>query len=141
MTAARKLILTVSVLHSEGFGNLRLNAGMSPSGCYWRFLLHPTGRNQPAESGSLTNQTSLGWDDSEETSPEELAEIIRTRFPEIMKAARREDSAYASWLKTIIETSEPQGLFIEYWDSWDGKCDDVGLINCTSEIRFPKAPL
>jgi hypothetical protein len=138
MLAARKLILATALLHDRGYGALRLKAGMSPSGGHWRYSLKSkTGAIGPG--GSLTGQKAFDWGDTEQTTPEELATLIEEKYPELMEGSRGEDPAYAAWLKEIIAESEPEGLFIEFWDSWE-KIDHVALINCASKRKFAQAP-
>ncbi len=141
MNASRKLLLAVAELHRRGYENLRLRAGLSPSGCHWRYQLSPRDESVRGPSGSLTNQLNMNWGDNDDSTPEELAGAIMTRFPELVDAAKGEDSAYAAWLSEIIEESAPEGLFIEFWDSYDGPCKDVRLINCESKRIFPQPPV
>jgi hypothetical protein len=141
MNASRKLILAVAELHRRGYEKLRLKAGLSPSGCHWRYQLVPKEGTPNGPQGSLTNQLEMGWEDHPESSPEELADIIISQFPELVEASKGEDNEYPAWLSEIIKESAPDGLFIELWDSYDGPCKDVRLINCESKRIFPQPPL
>lgn len=141
MIAARKLLLAVSVLHDQGFEKLRLNAGLSPSGGFWRFRLFAKGSPESSEDFSIGTDLELGWGDCETTSPEELADIIAQKFGNIVVASKGEDQAYVQWFNTIIQASEPEGVFIEYWDAYDGTCEGVRVINCASQTAFPYAPV
>ncbi|MDA7921224.1 hypothetical protein N9Z18_01745 [Verrucomicrobiales bacterium] len=141
MNASRKLILAVAELHRRGFEKLRIEAGLSPSGCHWRYRLVTKDGQTKGPSGSLTNQLHMSWEDTPDSSPEQLADIITSKFPDLVDAAKGTDQAYKNWLSEIIEESTPDGLFIELWDSYDGPCKDVRLISCQSERRFPQAPL
>ncbi len=141
MFAGRKLMLAISILHSRGYGNLRLKAGMSPSGCHWRYHLKVPGCSVSEAKGSLTNQESFNWGDTDESSPEDLADSMVSNFPELLAAAKGFDPAYSKWITMIIEESQPEGLFIEYWDSYDGECDHVRLINCgKDDQKYSHAP-
>lgn len=46
-TACRRLLEMVQVLHLQGYERLRINPGMSPSGCYWRCELLPSKMTVP----------------------------------------------------------------------------------------------
>ncbi|MDF1739683.1 MAG: hypothetical protein P1U86_11025 [Verrucomicrobiales bacterium] len=140
MNATRKLILAVAELHRRGYKKLRINAGLSPSGCHWRYHLLTSDSSVKGPSGSLTNQLNMNWGDTPDSSPGELAEAIIRKFPDLIEAAKGEDNTYAAWLSEIVEESAPDGLFIEFWDSYDGPCRDVRLINCESKRIFPQPP-
>ena len=140
MNATRKLILAVAELHQRGYEQLRLHAGLSPSGGHWRYDLSPSDGSVAGPSGSLTNQLNMSWGDNDDSTPEELAGNILKRFPDLMEASKGEDSAYAAWLAEIVEESAPEGLYIQLWDSYDGPCKDVRLINCESDRIFPQPP-
>lgn len=141
MNASRKLILAVAELHRRGFEKLRLKAGLSPSGGHWRYELMPKEGHPRGPRGSLTNQLEMSWEDDPGSSPEDLADIIISRFPDLIEASKGEDNEYAAWLSAIVEESAPEGLFIEFWDSYDGPRQDVRLINCESKRKFPQPPL
>ena len=140
MFAGRKLMLAVSILHDRGWQKLRLEAGLSPSGGHWRYALAAQGSQVSGTHGSLTNQKSFSWGDTDESTPEQLADVIAEKFPDLLAAAHGSDADYAAWLKMIIEESQPDGLFIELWDSYDGPCDHVRLINCDSKKKYPQPP-
>lgn len=133
-------MLAVEVLHGRGYGKFRLQAGMSPSGCHWRYRLWAKGAPSSAVNGSLTNQKSFDWGDTDDSTPEQLADVIESKFPDMTQAAQGRDPEFAAWLKMIIAASQPDGLFIEFWDSYDGPCDHVHLINCASNEKYPQPP-
>lgn len=140
MHPGRKLIEAVLALHARGYGKLRLEAGLSPSGCHWRYRLHVPNSKARGPHGSLGDQTEFSWGDAANETPAELADSITQDFPDLITAAAGRDTAYEEWLREISAESAPDGLFIELWDSYDGKCDHVPLINCSSKKKFPQAP-
>ena len=140
MHPGRKLIESVLALHDRGYGKLRLEAGLSPSGCHWRYHFHVPGSDAKGPHGSLGDDTEFDWGNAANGTPAELAESITQEFPDLIAAAEGQDSSYAEWLREIATESAPDGMFIELWDSYDGPCDHVRLINCTSKKKFPHAP-
>lgn len=140
MFAGRKLMLAVSILHGRGFEKLRIHAGMAPSGCYWRYQLKVNDSLLFGPRGSLSDQKCFDWGDAPEFTPEELADLMEEKFSDLLEDAKGTDSPYVEWFKTIVKESEPDGLFIEFWDSYDGPCDHVRLINCASKEKYPQPP-
>jgi len=136
----RKLIEAVLLLHKRGYGKLRLEAGLSPSGGHWRYRLHATDSKVRGRHGSLGDNTEFDWGGVANENPAELADSIMHDLPDLMAAAKGQDTAYEEWLSEIAAESAPDGLFIELWDSYDGPCDHVRLINCISEKKFSQAP-
>ncbi|MBK1831609.1 hypothetical protein JIN77_12795 [Verrucomicrobiaceae bacterium R5-34] len=140
MHPGRLLIEAVLALHAGGYGKLRLGAGLSPSGGHWRYRLHVLDSNTRGPHGSIGDSSVFDWGGERCRTPKELASGIQRQFPDLMAAAIGDDAAYRSWLEAIVEASAPDGLFIELWDNYEGKCDHVRLINCRSTETFPHAP-
>jgi len=140
MHPGRKLIEAVLTLHDKGCGKLRLEAGLSPSGCHWRYRLHVPGSSARGPRSSLGDDTVFDWGNGANPTPDALAESIARQWPDLITAAHGTDPGYETWLREIAEASAPDGLFIELWDSYDAPCDHVRLINCSSKTTFPHAP-
>lgn len=138
-----RVLAMVAELHKAGYQRLRVAAGMSPSGCYWRCHITPAdnvGANgwEPRdwESGVATYTSGdedlyFGWNDAPGKSARQLAQLFLKRFPELAKRGAGRDRPYAGWFVGMLGAAENGRLPIFFAD-WD--LDPV-------EIEMPPPPI
>jgi endonuclease/exonuclease/phosphatase family metal-dependent hydrolase len=149
--ACRRLLDMVQVLHRQGYELLRINPGMSPSGCHWRCELVPAvmtvqGHHSPDvrdwvetayySSGQETNY--FEWADAVSDSPVELASKFVERFPEFSKACIGKDPEYVNWYSSMLEKTAPDGIIYAYADY--PVPEDYLPVQNKPEIRIPFPP-
>ncbi len=138
-----RVLAMVAELHKAGYQRLRVAAGMSPSGCYWR--CHITSADnvrangwEPRDwEGGVATYTSgdedlyFGWKDAPGKSARQLAQLFLERFPELAKRGAGRDRPYAGWFVGMLGAAENGRLPIFFAD-WD--LDPV-------EIEMPPPPI
>jgi hypothetical protein len=111
--AARRMMEMIGVLHERGFEGLRLNAGLAPSGCYWRGGVYAV-RDSRVSTGSFSTgadaKVLFDWDDAEMLDVPELADRFVTAFPVLAALARHADPAYAAWYREMLALTAPFGV-------------------------------
>ena len=146
----RKLLRMVRELHRGGYELLRVEAGMSPSGCHWRCAIAPaalfskkngamiifssSNMSQSMERPMIARYSSgslfdcYGWGDCSKDSPVALADRFRREFPQILERARGADPAYVQWFEEMLVRTEPTGLPIAYadWTLPDNAIEVIG---------------
>ncbi len=152
--ACRRLLEMVRVLHTRGYELLRIDPGMSPSGCHWRCELMPAamtvtgkrsrnaaGRVEPARYTSGMGTSYFDWKDSRYDSPEELAVKFTERFGALAEACRGKDPAYVSWYYQMLGDTAPDGILYAYAEYMELK-DFIPVQNKPDmKIPLPPAPL
>ncbi len=129
---AQRLLAMVNELHKQGFQNLAIYPGMSPSGTSWRCQLTPvsqitvlSGRleilnTHPRLIASYTSGDSgnhyFDWSDAISDSARELAEKFKERYPEIVDESQGRNWRYAGWFNEMLGLSELGDLPVAYDD-------------------------
>lgn len=128
-----RLLNAVLQLHKQGFQNLVIVSGRSASGLHWRCELHAyhnvavsdDGYIQTLEQGLYENALhSSGeqgyqyfeWKDAQSASARELAELIRERFPRLMRQCGGKNFEYSGWLCSVVGQAENGELPVMYSD-------------------------
>jgi hypothetical protein len=138
-----RVLAMVAELHKAGYQRLRVAAGMSPSGCYWRCHITPADNvrangwePQDWEDGLATYTSGdedlyFGWNDAPGKSARHLAQLFLERFPELAKRGAGRDRPYAGWFVGMLGAAENGRLPIFFAD-WD--LEPV-------EIEMPPSPV
>lgn len=126
VSACRRLLEMVQVLHRRGYELLRINPGMAPSGCSWRCEILPapmTVRDyadifyvEPARYSSGQGKKYFGWTDALFDSPEILATKFVERFAVLAREGFGKDPEYAGWYSRMLEETAPDGFIYAYAD-------------------------
>ncbi len=123
-----RVLAMVAELHKAGYQRLRVAAGMSPSGNYWRCHITPAdnvGANgwEPQDwEGGIATYTSgdediyFGWVDAPGKSARQLAQLFLERFPELAKRGAGRDRPYAGWFVGMLGAAENGRLPIFFAD-------------------------
>lgn len=101
---------------------------MSPSGMHWRCLITPVTNISRIHGAMVANDdrvtaryssadpTYFKWADAIHANPARLAALFIERFPDIAKAGRGRDWAYAGWYLEMLNLTYPSALPIAYAD-------------------------
>lgn len=129
-----RLLNAVLQLHKEGYQNLAIFPGESPSGMHWRCELHPYSnlaiengraividhkhddREDAHHSSGQTGHEYFGWTDCKTSSARELAKVIAERFPVLLEKSRGRNQEYSGWLVSAVGLAESGHLPIHYSD-------------------------
>lgn len=140
-----RLLNAVLQLHKEGYQDLAIFPGMSPSGLHWRCELH-TYENLVIENGRVAslgidcddeahhtnNQTGneyFGWEDCQSATARDLAAKMLERFPALLSRCRRENHEYSGWLVSAVGLAEAGHLPIMISDDGsEGRPDLIGSL-------------
>ena len=141
----RNVLLLVGELHRRGYEKLRIYAGLSPAGGYWRCSITHAGNishlngaeiaDFNADSTFYTTEQEdayFGWKDVVHDSVAQLADKFIERFPEICAKGKGADPAYAAWYRHMLNATEPNGFPIAYGD-FDVRMDCL-------EVMFYRGP-
>ena len=106
---ARHIMEAVRVLHKKGYGRLRLLCYVKEGLPAWRHKLFASDEFA-FESGSVVSEGSLpGWPVVRGETPEQIADRIEEKFPDLMMLARGEPGRYAAWFAEVLDTY-PEGI-------------------------------
>lgn len=150
---SQRLLAMVHELHKQGYQELGVYPGMSPSGMHWRCAITPVSNLRLDSSGlKLISDTErlvahhssgdsgnlyFGWQDSRNDSARELAEKFLRRFPMIAENAKRSNWPYAGWLTELIGRTERGELPVCYSDYSNPR----GYVGTTKGGRWPLPPI
>ena len=115
---ARTVLEMVGELHQMGCAGLRIYAGMSPSGMYWRVEISTHECTEIVRYSSGERNRYFGWDDAENDTPHDLALKFCERFPALVRKAEKAPSNYAVWYAEMLRRTAPLGILRQYSD-WD----------------------
>ena len=125
-----RILSMVYELHEAGYQRIRICAGLSPSGGYWRY--HVTDSNNIKPDGlfprSWTEDVAyhsvgadyappFGWKDARGKKPRQLARMFVERFPRIAERGKGEDRSYADWFIGILAAARNGRLPIFFADN------------------------
>ena len=125
--SAYEIIMIVHELHQRGHEQLRLFAGMSPSGCSWRWYIYPKVLMKdnlferqvdwiPFDSPS----GSTGDAFPEEERKRITADDFVKEYDSYVSLAKGEDKEYVKWFETIVEHAKNKDFpiaFSEYFNA------------------------
>lgn len=153
MTAERKVMLLLHMLHKHGFERLRFSASISPSGLHWRYEIAPAASFNPngvtvkhelyargAAGSSNGISPPFGWRGAEAATLEEFADWFVERFYVVAKGGRGKDAAYAAWYEQVLELTEPEGLLIMYGEHHNLARDGIGVLGIKHRVAIPLPP-
>ncbi len=121
----RKLLKMVAVLHVRGYESLRVEAGMSPSGAYWRCDIGPALPDSNddidfprARYSSSAKAEYFEWGDCSDSTVEAMADRFEQSYAEILEKCGARDPEYVRWFADMLVLTEPGGLIYSFAD-WE----------------------
>ena len=128
--SAYEIVMFVHELHNRGYEQMRLCAGMSPSGMYWRWYIYPKVFLQKYEKyGNFEHRTdgipfdcvygSTGKDYPRDREMVNFEEVIAEIRPYV-DLAKGEDKEYVEWFRTVVEHAEDKDFPIAFAEYFDG---------------------
>ena len=146
-------MLLLRTLHKRGFEQLRLSAGISPSGLHWRYEIAPATSFNPdgatvkhelyargASDSGNGKPPPFGWEGAEAATLETLTDWFVERFPALVEAGRGMDAAYAAWYEHVLELTAPEGLLIMYGEYHDPARDGIGVLRMDRRVEISLPP-
>lgn len=145
---ALNVLFMVHELHKIGYQRLRIQPGVSPSGCHWRCAITPvtnilTSHGAMAlDAGECVNYNTgmydnyFGWQDAKQDSAYQLSVKFKQRFPKITHASFGTDWSYAGWYVQMLGFAERGCLPVAYAD-WCGKEPGYLARDTQGELPFP----
>jgi hypothetical protein len=125
---AIRVLSMVGELHKAGYQQLRIAAGMSPSGIHWRCHITPAVNVQTngwepidwnsgvANYSSSDGSSYFGWTDAPSKNARELAQLFLERFSDIARLGVGSDYEYAGWFVRVLGCAENGDLPIFFSD-------------------------
>ena len=125
--SAYEIIMIVHELHQRGYEQLRLYAGMSPSGCSWRWDVYPKVlmKDNLFERHEDWVPFECPHGSADEEFPEEgrkrlTADDFIKEYNSYVSLAKGEDKEYVKWLEAMVEHAQEMDFpiaFSEYFDA------------------------
>ncbi|MCW8959978.1 MAG: hypothetical protein OQK29_00360, partial [Ignavibacteriaceae bacterium] len=150
---AQRVLAMVHELHKQGYQNLAIYPGMSPSGTSKRCQITPvfylsvmggclelddaTTRMIASYTSGETGNHYFDWLDASSDSARELSEKFIERYPEIVSLSRGQNWKYAGWFNELLGVSESGALPVAY----DDGSPFSGYLRTTGGIRLSLPPL
>ena len=140
--SAYEIIMIVHELHQLGYEQLRLQAGMSPSGVYWRWRIYPKvlmGNNNDFErrGGYVPFKGLIGSTarDVPKSGNVVKADYVLSRYPDLMRMAKGEDKEYVKWFQTIVDHAHNHDFPISYADYYSA--EEWEFLKSGEPLSFP----
>ncbi|WP_186370564.1 ADP-ribosylglycohydrolase family protein [Enterobacter sp. DE0047] len=118
-------------LHTLGYQKIRIFPSMSPSGCHWRLEWVPdysvpsavmppehSNEHEIARYTSGAGWQPFEWQSVKSLSALEMAQQFLHHFPELARAGKGDDWAYAGWLTKLLGEVR-QGKLPYFLADWD----------------------
>jgi hypothetical protein len=100
--AMRHVVEMVGELHRRGYGLLRCEFGLAPTGLHWRCSIGAPGTTEAARYTSGSGTAYFGWTDAHDASPAMLADLFVARLPALAAAGKGVDREYAAWFALVL---------------------------------------
>lgn len=105
----RKVLLALALLHQQGYEQLRISAGASPTGSHWRYQILPRRYFDPNNGLLLASgvilpphpKDAVGGKMDEMPEPEELAQMWLDHY-ECLEEGLAADKHYVKWYADFI---------------------------------------
>lgn len=126
-----RMIEMTHELHILGYQKIRIFPYISPSGCYWRLEWAPdysfpsaitppsiSNEQEIARYTSGSEWAPFEWQNIKSLSALEMAQQFLLQFPELARAGKGDDWAYAGWLTRLLGEVR-QGKLPYFLADWD----------------------
>ena len=140
--SAYEVVMLAHELHKRGYEQLRLFAGLSPSGMYWRWHLYPKalmGNDNGFERHLGHIEFECLRSSTDESRPEgrdliDVEQVLR-EHADFFEKAKGEDKAYVKWFQQIVDHAEKNDFPIAYCDYYSH--DEWVFLLSNEELSFP----
>ena len=140
--SAYEVVMLVHELHKRGYEQLRLFAGLSPSGMSWRWHLYPKalmGDDNRFEHRKDTIPFECLRSSTGESRPEgrdliDVEQVLREHAA-FFEKAKGEDKAYVEWFQQIVNHAEKNDFPIAYCDYYSH--DEWVFLLSNEELSYP----
>ena len=136
-----RLLEIVGELHRMGYEQLRVSAGVGPTGA-WRCWIGPARNFIGQDHAGLPTQLLSGygysrdaWIDQHDLTLRELAQTFIDKNPITVEESRGPDPDYVAWYVEMLKLASPSSVPFMF-DDWEN-FDKVLLSNCGAEICLP----
>lgn len=149
---ALRILRMVHEFHKQGYQRMRIEPGLSASGCSWRCAITPKSNILRSHGARLANQDDVvarytsgqqneyfGWEDAKTDTVQELARKFSSRFPVIVRCSLGDDWNYAGWYVKMLGYAE-QGRFPVAYADWYEKPDPRFLPLDSGDSDLPMPP-
>jgi hypothetical protein len=150
---SRRVLEMVGRLHELGYESLYLDAGMAPSGMYWRYEIgamadgswpsRPDTRRNTGSSpvcGSICDggETGIAWAEPAATICELVKGFI-VLYPNLLAAAVMPNLPYRRWFREMLDETAPGGVLI-FHREYGPHYEHAYLAGTSSDYRKPLPP-
>lgn len=140
--SAYEVVMLVHELHKRGYEQLRLFAGMSPSGMSWRWHLYPKalmGDDNRFEHRKDTIPFECLRSSTGESRPEgrdliDVEQVLREHAA-FFEKAKGEDKAYVEWFQQIVDHAKNNEFPIAYCDYYSH--DEWVFLLSNEDLSYP----
>lgn len=126
--SAYEIIMIVHELHQRGYEQLRLFAGMSPSGCSWRWYIYPKVlmKDNLFEHHDDWVPFDCPLGSTSEEFPEKGRESITAddfvkEYDSYVSLAKGEDKEYVKWFENIVKHAQDKDFPIAFSERYDAE--------------------
>lgn len=150
---AQRVLAMVNELHKQGYQNLGIYAGMSPSGMHWRcyltpysdFFIRPDSNEielvaydvNPGYSSGESGNCYFGWDDAKQDNARQLAAKFIDRFPRLISSCEGYNPEYAGWFNYMLGISESGALPVMYRDYYECSSNKIRTTDNNVNLIMP----
>jgi len=131
---ARMVMEAIELLHSYGYGRLKLYSYLKDGLPAWRYILFAADCF-PSKVDDLPKPLVCGsvptWIIADGESKSELAEALLSKYPELFKSAHGRDDIYVSWYRRMLSDHPDDILLMERQDI--AEILDYGIISTPYE--------
>ena len=140
--SAYEIIMIIHELHQLGYEQLRLQAGLSPSGMSWRWRIYPKvlmgDYNEFERDGEyvpfkgIFGSTGYGMPKSRNLVK---AEDLLRYYPDYFKLAKGEDKEYVNWFQTIVNHAQNGDFPISYAEFYSA--EEWKFLSSKESLSYP----
>ena len=140
--SAYEIVMFVHYLHQRGYEQMRLYAGMSPSGMSWRWAIYPKVFIQTHfdfEHGSDGTPFQCVFGSTGEDYPRrrDLVKFddLFNELKPYVNLAKGKDPEYVEWFQTIVDHAENRDFPIAYCEYFEG--DSWMFLMSKERLKYP----
>lgn len=139
--SAYEVVMFVHELHNRGYEQMRLYAGMSPSGMSWRWYIYPLvfiQKDAHFEHGLDGTPFDCVFGSTDQVFPHDREMVnfddVIDEIRSYVNMAKGEDKEYVEWFRTVVEHADNKDFpiaFAEYFD------EDAWVFMSGEKLPYP----